>query len=447
MKSKILILCCLLWGGVGCKAPISSERGQQPAPPQPIVTQDLVNFWAAYDAVRRTTDTVQQKADLQALFIDRASVGQQRMMAARNYSVDDYLTSIRTFPQFWNSLRPRTESLATCNKVLRTGVDQLRAVYPSLETATIYYTVGTHRSPGTGVDSLVLIGTEFALADDQTVAVELPEHLQNYYKINPSEHLSFLVVHEYVHTQQQEMVYNLLSLTLYEGIADFVAAIATGDQSPFAAYSYGPAHEEEIKQRFEQDLFRPNLIYDWLWNAPDNEFNTSDLGYYVGYRIAASYYTQAADKQAAIRTLIQLDFQDQPAVERIVDGTGYLSQPLEALYQAYEASRPTVIGLKPFANGNQAVDPTVDQLTVVFSEPMDEASRNFDFGPLGEDAVVRFQRLVGYTEDSRSLTFDIAPLLPNKQYQLTIGSGFRNQAGVPLKPYLIDFKTKKENTP
>jgi len=114
--------------------------------------------------------------------------------------------------------------------------------------------MGNHRSPGTGVDSMVLFGTEFALGDSTTITSELPEYNQNYYKINPVKHLAFLSAHEYVHTQQNSMVHNLLSLTLYEGIAEFVAIKATGEKSPWKAMTYGPQNEVRIKQRFEEDM-------------------------------------------------------------------------------------------------------------------------------------------------------------------------------------------------
>jgi len=75
---------------------------------------------------------------------------------------------------------------------------------------------------------------------------------------------------------------------------------------------------------------------------------------------------------------------------------------------------------------------------------MDQTFRNFDYGPLGEDASIRIKNGIGYAADGQSLTFEIEDLKPNKQYQLTIGSGFRNANNVPLKAYLIDFKTKAE---
>lgn len=127
-----------------------------------------------------------------------------------------------------------------------------------------------------------------------------------------------------------------------------------------------------------------------------------------------------------------------------MNSTPFLSATLGALYQDFETRRPTVVGIKPFKNNNQKVASKTNQITIGFSEPMDQTFRNFDYGPLGEDASIRIKNGIGYAADGQSLTFEIEDLKPNKQYQLTIGSGFRNANNVPLKAYLIDFKTKAE---
>ncbi|MEZ5059236.1 MAG: hypothetical protein R2879_19545 [Saprospiraceae bacterium] len=337
---------------------------------QVIVSTDIANFWKAFDAIDNLEDSVQQLDYLKTVFIDKASKGQKRMMEARGYTPEEYLKSILTKKQFWNSIRKNTEELEPFNKAIMKGVAQLKEVYPSLKPSTIYYTMGNHRSPGTGVDDMVLLGTEFALGDLKTVTSELPEHLQNYYKINPVEHLSFLCVHEYVHTQQHPMVHNLLSLTLYEGIAEFVAIKATGQSSPWKAFITGPENEERVKQRFEADMFNPNSIYNWLWNSPNNEFGTSDLGYFVGYQIASRYYDAATDKKVAIKTLIEMDYEDEPAVEALVNSTKYFSGSLEDLYNNYESKRPKVVSISEFNSGSEGVDPNLNVITLNFSMPM-----------------------------------------------------------------------------
>jgi hypothetical protein len=411
-----------------------------PSEEQIIVSTDISNFWKAFDGIDNLEDSVQQLDYLNSVFIDKASKGQKRMMEARGYTPEEYLKSILTKKQFWNSIRKNTEDLEPFNKAIMNGMAQLKEVYPSLKPSTIYYTMGNHRSPGTGVDDMVLLGTEFALGDLTTVTSELPEHLQNYYKINPVDHLSFSCVHEYVHTQQQPMVHNLLSLTLYEGIAEFVAIKATGQSSPWKAFITGPENEERIKLRIEADMFNPNSIYNWLWNSPKNEFETSDLGYFVGYQIANRYYDASADKKAAIKTLIELDYEDEPAVEAMVNSTLYFSDSLEELYNRYESKRPKVVSITEFKTGSESVDPNLKVITLNFSMPMDTETRGFEFGPLGEENVLMVKNVIGFSEDKKSFSFEVE-LKENRRYQSYASRRFQSESGYPLKPFLIDFTT------
>lgn len=99
--------------------------------------------------------------------------------------------------------------------------------------------------------------------------------------------------------------------------------------------------------------------------------------------------------------------------------------------------------IDPFDNGSQTVSPRVSEVRIVFSEPMDTLSRGFDFGPLGADNGMRLSKYLGFSEDGRSIRFNVQ-LEPNKRYQLQLPRKFENVSGVPMKPYLIDFKTDSQ---
>ncbi|MFT6769244.1 MAG: hypothetical protein ACJAX8_001588, partial [Flavobacteriales bacterium] len=103
----------------------------------PIVSEDIQHFWQAYDQVFATNDTLIQHEIIQTIFIDSASAGQQRMMLARNYSVEDYLKSMKEHRSFWNSVRSTTQELQGFNAEIRKGVEAFRAIYPQLSTATV----------------------------------------------------------------------------------------------------------------------------------------------------------------------------------------------------------------------------------------------------------------------------------------------------------------------
>jgi hypothetical protein len=137
--------------------------------------------------------------------------------------------------------------------------------------------------------------------------------------------------------------------------------------------------------------------------------------------------------------MIELDYENEKQIENFVDGTQFLSASLEKLYDTYEQSRPKVLNIKQFKNGSETVSPNSTQITVKFSKKMDKRYRSQDVGPLGK-AHFPTLKTIDFSEDGLSITINVA-LEPNKQYQLLLESGYRSEEGIPLKPFLINFKT------
>lgn len=405
-----------------------------------IISSDIDNFWSAYDRIVSTEDTLEKMEILEEVFIGRASFGQQEMFRVRNYKPQEYLDAINDYPLFWSSIRTNMQDLNSYKDDIAVGINKIEKIYPEMKPATVYLGMGVFRTPGTGFDSLVLLGCEYALGDINTEVTEFDEQRSEYYNTNPIKNLEFLTVHEYVHTQQKPMLHNLLSLVLYEGIAEFIAEVATDKKSPWKSFTYGPANYEMVLRRFEEDIFKPSTVNTWLWNSRDNEFGTDNLGYYIGHTIASKYYEKAKDKSAAIKKLIELDYTNEDLVEEIVDGTKYLSADLETLFQNFESQRPTIVSIEPFKNNSATVDSKTKEMTFHFSEPLNGYNTGIDYGPLGKEVFPKIDFDRRWSEDNKSWTIKLE-LEPNKHYQFLVSNNFRKDDGIPLKPMLIDFKT------
>lgn len=408
-----------------------------------IVHSDVDNFWIAYDSIQKTTDTIKKQEFLKKYFLDKASLGQKKMFELRNYSPEEYLDVIEKYPNFWSSLRKNTLNFESHDSEVLKGISKLKAAYPEMKSSSVYYTMGAFRSPGTGVDSTLLLGSEFALGNLETNTTEFKgnkDHIIDYHNIDPLKYLQSLSIHEYIHTQQNYPVYNILSWTLYEGIAEFIGTHITEQKSPWSAFVYGPENEAFVKETFEHQMFDSRNMNNWLWSA-NNQFGHRDMGYYVGYSIAAKYYQNAEDKNQAIKELIELDYEDEEEVEKIVNSTRYLSATLEELYRTYENRRPKILGIKQFKNGSLEVDPTIKLVTIQFSEAMNPNYRGFDFGPLGKENALIMTKYIGFSNDSTEVSFEVN-LVPNKRYQLQLPSKFIDASGHLTKPYLIEFKTR-----
>jgi hypothetical protein len=410
-----------------------------------FITSDIDNFWTAYDKITATKDSVQQYAFLKELYLDKGTIGLKAMMEARRTTAKTYINAINKHPLFWASVRANTLKAPIFAEEIAANVLKMKLLYPELKPAKIYFTIGAFRSNGTTMDSLVLIGSELALADKNTVTTELSpqfSHLQSYFDGNPIDKTVFLNVHEYVHTQQKTTIGNyLLAQCLIEGVAEFMAEKTTGKLSVEPAMAYGKSNEENLKPLFGKDFFLVDNYNDWLWNSFDNGFKMRDLGYFMGHAICEKYYNAAKDKSLAIREMIELDYNNEAALGQFIDKSAYFSKPFKAYRTAFDALRPTVVGIKQFRNGDKNVDANTTQLTIEFSGEMDKEYTGFDFGPLGEKNALTVKKMIGFSKDKKSVSFEVE-LKPNQHYQLQLTAQFLTERGVPLMPFLIDFTTK-----
>ena len=414
---------------------------------QNVITLDITNWWNAYDKVTSTQDSTLQFKYLDSLYFQKGTVGLDGIRQARNYTPEDYINAINNYPKFWSSIRENTLKANEISSELEDGIKKFKTIYPELKPAKIYFTIGAFRTGGTTIDSLVLIGSEISMADSKTVTSEFPKnlsHLKSHFATNPNEHLVFLNVHEYVHTQQNPRVFNILSLTLYEGVAEFVASKALGVKSPNPQIEFGKKNTERIREVYETEMFYPNNLYKWLDGNAPNEFGMRDLGYYVGYQICENYYNQAENKTEAIKKMIELDYSNETEIEDFIKNAYFFSAPLEELYKTFERNRPTVILIKQFENNSQNVSPKIKEITIEFSKPLNGQNTGVDFGDLGQDAFPK-GTLNGrhWSENNKSWTIPVE-LEPNKDYQILISNNFRTEDDIPLKPYLIEFKTGTE---
>ncbi|MBI6120784.1 hypothetical protein [Salegentibacter maritimus] len=410
---------------------------------QNIVKYDVANFWEAYDRIVTSNDSLDQLSIIQRDFIENGSPGLQAMIDARRYTPEQYLFAIQNYPKFWSSIRRQTQQINSYSDEIEIGINRLKNLYPSLRPAKVYFTIGVFRSNGTTVGNKVLIGSEMALSDSTVVVEEFPETLdyfKDYIATNPNKNLSFLNIHEYIHTQQKTTIgKNLLSQTVIEGVAEFIASLALNIKSPNPQITFGEKNMKQVRKAFSKEMFSPHFN-NWLWNDAENTFKMRDLSYYVGYAIAEAFYTSSDDKKEAIKEMIQLDYNDQNKLERFVNESGYFPKLISAYRVTYESNKPKIKSIDQFENGNQNVDSEIDIITVNFSSKMDNRFRGFDYGPLGEQNVLRVHEFLGFSEDQKSLSFRVS-LKPNKRYQLILTNSFRDENGIPITPYLIDIKT------
>lgn len=435
---KRLLIALLAVAGItyGC--------GEKKDVPGNVVTTDIDNFWYAYDRIVQEPDSLMQIRLIDSLYIRKGTVGLQKIMEVREYTAQEYVDLINRYPKFFNSLRANTNKAQSLAADLNAGVEKLRAIYPKLRPARIYFTIGAMRTNGTTRDSLVLIGSELAMADSTTDISEFEgetkEWLQGVFSSNPINGLVLLNVHEYVHTQQKPIPDNLRHIVLYEGVAEFVSVTAMGIPSNAPAIEFGK-RTAAVREQFEKEMFYERT-YEWLWSNAPNNFGVRDLGYYIGYAIAEQHYQNSADKQQAIAQLIELDYSNAEAVDAFIDQTHFFSKPIADLRAEDSRHRPSVAGIQQFENGSTTVDPKTQQLTFRFSEKLNGYNTGVNYSDEGESTFPEVTDRV-WAADSAAWTMHVK-LEPGRHYKFWITGNFRTSDGIPLLPYLVEFSTRKE---
>ena len=169
-----------------------------------VIDADIAHFWLAFDRINAERDSTLHLQILEEEFLSKGTPGLAAFRERREYTAESYLNAIYNYPKFWASVRNNMQRSQTFSTVIDAEIDRLKAWYPNLKPAKIYFTVGALMSNGTTMDSLVLIGAETAMADSTAVTEELPErlgsNLRRFFDSNPINDIVLLNVHEYVHT-------------------------------------------------------------------------------------------------------------------------------------------------------------------------------------------------------------------------------------------------------
>ncbi|OJJ18292.1 hypothetical protein BKI52_26080 [marine bacterium AO1-C] len=410
---------------------------------QKVFTQDIDNFWIAFDSIQTTKDKQKQLEFINKYYIDKGTPGLRAFMKVKNYTDKRWVTLINRLPKFWKSIRPNTLVVKSKVAEIEKSLVRFKALYPSLTEAKMYFTIGCLNSGGTIHNGKVLIGCEIATGTKETDVSEFKNNwLKSVFKNQSLENIVIINIHEYVHTQQRGgRPKNLLARALKEGACDFIAELVIGKPIQSSHIVYGRKHEERIKKQFEKEMFGKAFRH-WLSNSSSAR-EMADLGYFMGYTICKSYYNQAKDKKAAIRDIIELKFGNSKAIEGFLAKSKYYQKPIdkEALMKVYKEKQPVLAGIAPFKNNEKQVSASHKKMIIKFSQEMMTDGYSIYYSKKGKEAYPGVGKPV-FTKDQKSLVLKIK-LKPNREYEFIISNRkFLSKEGFPLpKNYKIRFKT------
>jgi hypothetical protein len=258
-----------------------------------IVTSDVDLFYRLYDATARRPSAAQIQHD----YLDAGSDGLRTFARVRNTTAERIAAAIADQPQLYLNARRCAAVLPSARPRLAAALKRLKAIYPAARFPPVTVAIGRGRPVGVGSPVHGLqIGLE-ALCGVR------------YYSPDLADRFVHVAAHEFVHVQQPpEMVDNdagwtVLEGALVEGGADFVGELISGGLGNPQLARDAVGREREIERRFVADMDKTDLS-GWLNDGTMEK--SGNLAYWVGYRIAKSYYRRAPDKRAAIRDIIEV---------------------------------------------------------------------------------------------------------------------------------------------
>jgi uncharacterized protein YjaZ len=283
-----------------------------------LVTTDIHNFWDAYDRVQK--DTAHAMELYSKYYFEKASPGLQDYYNVRIFSVENFVANQKKKPAFYKAIRRNTLKVDEFKGQIQRSFVKLKTLYDSAIFPNVYFVIGRWNSAGTVSSNGLLIGTDMMSKSDSVPLGELTLWEKNNY--TPIANLPYIVAHELIHSQQNNMKEDTTTLAacIGEGMADFLGELIAGKTIDSRLKIFAKGKEKQIWKDFEKDIFLSHAG-NWLFNgSQETADHPADLGYWVGYEICKSYYEEMPDKKQAVYDMLHIqDYKDFLTKSRYVE--------------------------------------------------------------------------------------------------------------------------------
>ena len=274
-----------------------------------FITSDIDRFWTAFDKIAGIGDTVPLRVD----YLNAGTPGLRDFANLRWKTATALTRAVWTRRQYYSSIRSSVGGVGALDPEFRKVYTELDGLIEEPVFPDVYFVIGAMSTGGTTSDNGLLIGTELFAVTSESPLTELTPWERSV--IRSLSVLPAIVAHELVHYQQRSRGsgLTLLGQSIREGSADFVGKLLSGQTINDAIRGYGDAHEAALWAEFKTEMHGAD-VSRWLYNGgsvTSTSERPADLGYYIGARIAESYYAKAADKRQAVADILAVtDYTD-----------------------------------------------------------------------------------------------------------------------------------------
>lgn len=304
----MLKYCSLALAVAALSVSVACAKGVDPLEAK-VIADDADRFAALFEK----TGGAPTAEELQRDYLDPGSRGVEIFTPNRIQDAENLAAKIAANKAEYQ------RGIDVCLPIAKASSGELRAVYLALDSLLdhpdlpkLYVLFGAGNSGGTAGPDAQVLGLEVICRVAQSEE-EIKTTLRRFY------------AHETIHTLQDypsDAVAEkdpLLTDAMVEGVADFMAWMATGAVPDPARAEWAEPREAEIWAEFSKDRIAVKALSGddrrakespyrrWLINAGSApEGWPSELGYWVGMRICQAYFDGAKDKRQAIKDLMAL---------------------------------------------------------------------------------------------------------------------------------------------
>ncbi|MBN8714459.1 MAG: hypothetical protein J0H50_10900 [Xanthomonadales bacterium] len=267
-----------------------------------VVTSDVTHFWQAFDNAGKVPAT-QRAAIYQKEYFDHASQGLVDFDKQRHVTPESLSTHVEQHRAQYAKLRPYINEVVDQKPVIQAAFHKLAALYPGIKLPVhVYFVVGPQRGAGMNSPNGIILAAD--------VFATPPGAPYDYTKVTPA-FVPFTAVHETIHFNQSYETSErstLLQQVINEGTADFITTLVLPQpdvRQMTDRWRYGCPHEQQLYALFAKHKDRAETS-PWLFDHHPAAGWPPDMGYWLGYRVAQTYYRQAVDKHAALTALLDV---------------------------------------------------------------------------------------------------------------------------------------------
>lgn len=278
----------------------NAEINRDPAAAK-IVTSDIALFWKAFDKATRENDLIVYRDE----YLKKGSAGLKEFWRVRIENSCELVNAINYAPKYYAATRGQTAKLDSFEPRIRSSFQNLKEIYPDAVFPDVYFLVGRMNSGGTLTRTGLLIGVEMYAKTGETDM----STFSDWHKavLGSMDRIPFIVAHELVHYQQDHPAddQTLLRRSVSEGAADFIATLIAGGHSNRHLHEYGDPKEAALWNEFKTEMLG-NDVSNWLYQGDEAKDRPADLGYYIGFKIAESFFDKSSDKKAAVKKILEI---------------------------------------------------------------------------------------------------------------------------------------------